>query len=328
VRAASVGFCLAGVLLLGACSGSEARPSTTTVVLGQGPDVTVSSEETVTPTALPDDTVTSLTGAPSEESEAVPVTHPPLEPMVVTVLPSNFGALDGLFTQYASVFGVPIVATPATDPAKILHAAQVLRGYLDNDQDGNVDDSAVLSALLDARSGMMMGASNQDIDRDEIWEAFGELEEAGFAPFQELYANETAQLGSFDFALEEVHHLIYDQGWAVVYPEYFAREGSALSEAMDIARGGYFTSVPNLYPSAAWYSYDDRTCDYGCMVTEYFYWAHTTLLGLQVAVGPERCQEISHEWRPCTPDDLRQTDPAVVGILENPLLKLPMKSPL
>ncbi|MDE0927255.1 MAG: hypothetical protein OSA06_00635 [Acidimicrobiales bacterium] len=328
MRAASVGLCLSGVLLLGACSGGEARSSTTTVILGQGPDVTVSPEETVAPTALPNDATASLTGAPSEEPEAAPSTQPLHEPMVVTVLPSNFGALDGLFTQYVSVFGVPIVATPATDPAKILHAAQVLRGYLDNDQDGYVDDPAVLSALLDARSGMMMGASNQDVDRREIWEAFGQLEEAGFSPFQELYANETAQPDSFDFALEEVHHLIYDRGWAVVYPEFLEIEDSALSEAMDLARGGHFTSVPSSYPAEAWYSYDDRTCDYGCMVTEYFYWAHTTLLGSQAAVGSERCQEISHEWRPCTPDDLRQMDPAVVGILENPLLKLPTKPPL
>jgi len=48
---------------------------------------------------------------------------------------------------------------------------------------------------------------------------------------------------------------------------------------MDIARGGYFDGPANPYPEGAWYTYDDETCDYGCMLTEYIYWATVTALG-------------------------------------------------
>ena len=50
---------------------------------------------------------------------------------------------------------------------------------------------------------------------------------------------------------------------------------------MDKARGGQFTEIPNQYPSSAWYTYDDETCDYKCMSTEYIYWALTSILGGQ-----------------------------------------------
>jgi hypothetical protein len=94
---------------------------------------------------------------------------------------------------------------------------------------------------------------------------------------------------------------------------------------MDVARGGHFERVPAAYPAEAWYSYDDRTCNYECMATEYFYWAHTTLLAAQG--DPNRCAEIADEWRPCTPEDLAEIDPLVTALLRDPELGLPTVLP-
>ena len=94
---------------------------------------------------------------------------------------------------------------------------------------------------------------------------------------------------------------------------------------MDLARGGRFNAVPDRYPEGAWYHYDDRTCDYRCMATEYFYWALTTLLGAQDA--PERCAEIAREWEPCTAAQLEMRDPAVHRLLTDPQYKLPTVRP-
>ena len=90
---------------------------------------------------------------------------------------------------------------------------------------------------------------------------------------------------------------------------------------MDIARGGFFTDIPSSYPEGAWYSYNDKTCDYACQVTEYFYWSLTSLLGAQDFPG--RFDEISHEWKANTPGLVESMDSAVFSILTNPQYSLP-----
>ena len=125
--------------------------------------------------------------------------------------------------------------------------------------------------------------------------------------------NET---GNFDATLEEVLHLITHEGYADVYPEVFAeKKDSAIADAMDIARGGYFETIPNNYPESAWYTYDDETCEYDCMVTEYTYWALTSILGAQDSDG--RYEEIKEEWRLNTKEKVQTTDTTVFNILTN-----------
>ena len=77
-------------------------------------------------------------------------------------------------------------------------------------------------------------------------------------------------IGQFDAALEEVWHVISHMGYAHAYPSIFGEEApTQLTEAMDLARGGHFINIPHPYPLQAWYTYDDRTCEYECMTGEY-----------------------------------------------------------
>ena len=94
---------------------------------------------------------------------------------------------------------------------------------------------------------------------------------------------------------------------------------------MDEARGGQFMMVPNEYPSEAWYTYNDRTCDYDCMATEYLYWALTSILGAQAS--QERCSEVNWEWRLCTRAQVETTDTAVYQLLTDPQYRLPTRLP-
>jgi hypothetical protein len=80
---------------------------------------------------------------------------------------------------------------------------------------------------------------------------------------------------------------------------------------MDIARGGYFTSIPTPYPANAWYTYDDQTCDYDCMGIEYIYWGMTSILGAQ----ENRLDEIEQEWDLNTNTLMQSTDTALYGLL-------------
>lgn len=74
----------------------------------------------------------------------------------------------------------------------------------------------------------------------------------------------------FDATLEEVLHLITHVGYTNVCLGVFGEQAqSELANAIDIARGGYFEEIPSNYPENAWYYYDDETCEYDCMITEY-----------------------------------------------------------
>ena len=132
--------------------------------------------------------------------------------------------------------------------------------------------------------------------------------------------------GKFDASLEEVLHLISHEGYSKVYPKALGESaGTDLTNAMDKARGGRFTKIPNPYPADAWYTYDDKTCTYDCMATEYFYWALTSILGAQSKSG--RLEEIEGEWKLNTPEKVKNQDPDVYKLLTDKQYKLPTVLP-
>jgi hypothetical protein len=141
---------------------------------------------------------------------------------------------------------------------------------------------------------------------------------------QVQYADETGinneKFGAFDASLEEVLHLISNCGYGGAYPDVFRENSvSLIGQYMDNARGGHFEKIPNYYPAGAWYSYDDYTCEYECMITEYFYWTMTSILGAQ----EDRLDEIGHEWKLNTKEKVMETDPDIYNLLTDPQYKLP-----
>lgn len=214
------------------------------------------------------------------------------------------------FNRKVVVFGIDIYAVPQVEDAKLLHAANLMAQYLDNDEDGIPDNQAVVDKMVSESAFMLMwknendlieppsGRTGQDLGNDETNPAY-------------ISGNKT---GRFDAALEEVFHIITHAGYSKVYPNVFGEmEGSQIADAMDVARGGRFTSVPNVYPSEAWYTYDDSTCEYGCQLTEYFYWAMTSILGAQ----ENRLDEIQQEWKLNTREKVASQDPVVYQLLTN-----------
>ena len=80
-----------------------------------------------------------------------------------------------------------------------------------------------------------------------------------------------------------------------------------------------------VYPEGAWYSYDDETCDYDCMGSEYIYWSLTSILGAQDYPG--RLDQIGREWRLNTRELVMEKDPDVYAIMTNPEYNLPSVLP-
>lgn len=233
----------------------------------------------------------------------------------------------GVFGKYVNVFGVSVYATSDVPDAKILHAANVMAQYLDNDMDGAPDNPLIVAEMAQQNASLIMFNSEESSAEEQFLD---NLDETYFTSTQPLYGFETHPEGSqgeaFDATLEEVLHLITHVGYASAYPEIFGEEaGSEVADAMNIARGGYFENIPTQYPAEAWYTYDDSTCDYGCQVTEYTYWALTTLLGAQDYPG--RAGMISQEWQLTTAETLEIGDPAIYAILTNSEYHLPIVLP-
>ncbi len=232
----------------------------------------------------------------------------------------------GVFSKYVNVFGVSIYATEDVPDDKVLHVAHILAEYLDNDEDGVPDNTLVMTELVEQQAAMIVfndeGSQAEDIFVDNLDGDFGSTQLLyGFETHTPDYAGQ-----DFDPTFEEVLHLITHVGYAEVYPDVFGEEpGSDIANAMDIARGGFFEDIPATYPAEAWYTYDDRTCEYDCQVTEYFYLGLTTLLGAQDYPG--RSSQIRNEWQFTTPAELEAGDAALYALLTHSDYLLPTRLP-
>jgi len=291
------------------------------VACGGSPDIQIVSSG-----VAPDDSPASDQSEPAETSVTTSSPSPETEPVgtaltiALTPLPDRLADLDVAFDRHVDVGGISIVATTSTPESAVLHAANVMAQYLDNDADGAVDDQRVLDALVANEATLVMANDPDELESlDAQYDLFGQFGDAA----QDLYAIETKPAGGFDAALEEIHHLVLNFGWAEVHPGILGQhEDSAISAAMDLARGGHFTEIPDSYPAHAWFTYDDWTCDYSCQLTEYTYWAHTSLLGAQIGRD-----DVTWEWRLITPEAMRGGDPAGTAILSDPALQLPTVLP-
>ena len=241
-------------------------------------------------------------------------TDPGNDPNFTIVAHSDAGFTST--NRKVEVLGVPIYAYANVEDVKLLHAANIMAQYLDNDEDGVVDNPALLSALISSNAALYMwkqegqqGSINaQDLGADESVPAW----------------HDNGHTSRFDAALEEIWHVITQYGFANAYPDAFGEDaGTSLTNAMDIARGGRFQSVPSPYPGGAWYTYDDQTCDYGCMATEYIYWAMTSVLGAQ----ENRAGEIQQEWKLNTKAKVQQMDTAIYQLLTDPQYVFPIVLP-
>ena len=232
--------------------------------------------------------------------------------------------VDSVFPKQDQAFGVKIYATKSVSDEKIVHAKAILSEYLDNDEDGFADNPKVVEVLQKEHASIMI-AKNQ-MDSMKILLLNRGVSEVT-SKSQELYASEIhIGDGAFDGSLEEILHVITHVGYAKAYPETFGEEvGSEIANLMDKARGGQFVKVPKKYPDDAWYTYYDSTADYGTMVTEYFYWALTSILGGQDFEG--RYERISGEWQLNTKAKVMEKDPGIYNLLNNEVYKLPKKLP-
>lgn len=222
-------------------------------------------------------------------------------------VPSNAPqGFSQVFTKHVDVLGLHVYASSTTPNSKVLHTANVLAQYLDNDEDGTPDDPALIANMQSRHASMVMwptenafeNSGAEDIIPNSVWDTVLTQLQFGAETNPGYPGN-----GEFDWALEEVLHLVYG-GLVEVYPSVFGdQHNTDLADAMDIVIAG------------GWYHYNDPTCDYGCKVAEFHYWALTSMLGAQDY--PWRIPEIADEWELPTAALMQQHAAAAVAILSN-----------
>ncbi len=239
---------------------------------------------------------------------------------------SNHPALAP-FTKYVDILGCfSIYAESTISDAKVLHAAAVAAELLDNNKDGIVDDPLIKAQLISENALMPIFFQDGNSAMNTFANNYYGNGVSAVLFNDEIDPSQTGHWGD-DATVEEIIHTINHVGHTNVYPNAFSLSpnSSLMSDAMDVARGGQFTTIPNPYPASAWYHYDDYTCDYECMAIEYMYWAIVSYMGIlddaQTAAG------IANEWEAYNETLLQSMDVLMYALITDPQYKLPLSAP-
>tara|TARA_B110000046_G_scaffold182873_1_gene217777 strand:+ start:441 stop:875 length:435 start_codon:yes stop_codon:yes gene_type:complete len=109
------------------------------------------------------------------------------------------------------VFGIPIYAYAEVEDLKLLHAANIMAQYLDNDEDGIVDNPLLIEILIENHIVLFMWKKKSQVNLN--------IQDLGAdALHPEWHRN--GQVGPFDAALEEIWHVISHKGYAHAYPMF------------------------------------------------------------------------------------------------------------
>jgi len=240
--------------------------------------------------------------------------------------------------KIAKSFGIEICAMPKVDDKYLIHAKKVMDKLIDYNNDGLVDNQKAIDEIIRTGSAFVIFRSEReahkfenvfypeevmeemediikqngwDFDRDE--DRILALLEPKYGTFLAVFTKEmNLNSKGWDPTIEEALHLITHMGYAQAYPHIFGQnKHSEIAKLMDEARGGYFEKAQRRYPSTAYYTYDDDSCTYACQITEFTYWAITSLRGQQA----DRGNEISDEWKLYTPEKIRSMAPKLEKLL-------------
>jgi len=205
---------------------------------------------------------------------------------------------SAMFDKSALVFDTFLLCgTKGVSKEKLTHAANVTAEWLDNDEDGYIDEPRLLATMQESKPVLLMSADG--LSSSAISDVMNDLD--GYQ-LQDLSAAETSPTGSRrDASQEEIHHLIMASGWQKRFPSIFSDAPEENSELYKI----WMSAEENNF-----YFYGDPTCDANCKVTEFVYLASASYLG--------STRDVEHdEMRLRTRQELKQKLPAIITLFES-----------
>jgi hypothetical protein len=232
---------------------------------------------------------------------------------------------DNLFKDFNRkiiVFDIPIFAFKSVEDSKLIHIANVLAQYLDNDEDGVVDNLTVHAQLKTAKSFIYLWKTTAEKDAFIPPSGYNEYN-IGADSVNSIW-HSSGHTSVFDDAIKSVWAFILKNGHEVSYPATFSSQAnSKISDAMNTARGGTFQNPPAMYPAGSWFTDSDVNCNFSCQVTKYNSWVLSSMLG----ANENRLTEIQNEWTLNTSAKVQSDDIKAWSIFTNTSYKLPTVLP-
>jgi len=222
------------------------------------------------------------------------------------------------------VFGVHAFCETGGNKTDCQHMLSVLASYLDNDNDGCIENPPeflknINSAKLDSQGVEGRGALILTKKMGFQMPPGFEGKYYGLTMWEDETKPECSGTKStencIDASQEEVFHLLTDAGYGPTWPKVFGllkTSNSNLTRAMDKARGGRLLTPPWKYSKKAWYKHDESSCGYDrCQTTEYHWNAYASYAGIS------KNRKMTYLYGPNTPDKMKKQDPDMYKILSD-----------
>lgn len=238
---------------------------------------------------------------------------------------STYENLKYTLRKHIDVFGIPVLAAPGVTDDYVLHVANILSGFIDNNYDGIADDANVMTQFADGLTGIVIYLDNNQ--KTNLAGTFG-----NFVDRTVSITSDNINLGGDannnlrDYTLQVcLQELLIEKGYTVAYADLDYNRPTILTNAMDTARGGFQAGgLPGYnYPPFAWYT-EQSGLDYQNLTYFYLY----LLVSAYAGSLSWRAGELSPDWQLATQQQLLDTDDAGVALLENPTWTLPLSEPV
>ena len=220
-------------------------------------------------------------------------------PFMVEEVTSGIHFERGMDKKIA-IFGINVFKYRDAELWALVHAATILAEYLDSDEDGTVDDPAVVAALTssDRKEGVAVLNKRGDVGSGDYKDSFWGITRVGGQACLDCEGHFRRQ------TIEEFHHAIY-HGLEMAYPSTFGSvPGTELMLAVEQAYGDCeycsdcapdcthydcegpddCTFVPGSCSGASHYA-TPGCGPGGCLAAENFYLAWTTSLDFRLTTA-------------------------------------------
>ena len=212
--------------------------------------------------------------------EGVFTVYSSLDPVFPTIF-NGFTQYRSILTKWTTIFGIPILGTANVSDEAVIHAANIVASYFDNNFDGAVDNPTLYAEFSDGLTGIVVYA-----DSAEETSLAGQL---GSFKVNRTFSVYEDEMNNFlgdgvnsqrDLTGERILKDLLVPKYTQLYANLGTVRPTTITDAMDAARGGYQAGgIPNYnYPPFAWYT-DTTGLSYTDLVYEYLYLLVATVTG-------------------------------------------------